>query len=157
MEQMWSLDAPAWTLVLRALIVYAVLLLLIRVSGKRTVGQFTPFDLVVLILIGESAQNGLIGEDYSVLGALIVAGTLIVTNYGVGWLSARFSKVDRLMEGTPKLLARDGSELAGALRQNNVSEADFQEALRNAHCSMDELSLAILETDGHITVLKKGE
>lgn len=157
MEGMWSLDAPAWTIVLRALIVYGVLLLLIRLSGKRTVGQFTPFDLVVLILIGESAQNGLIGDDHSIFGALIAAATLILTNYVIGWMSARFPKVDRLMEGSPQLLAHNGAVLPEALKQNHVSEADFQQAMREARCGPAELSTAVLETDGRITVMKKGQ
>ncbi|HKY19643.1 MAG TPA: YetF domain-containing protein [Vicinamibacterales bacterium] len=157
MEQLWHLDAPWWTIALRALLIYVALLIFVRVSGKRTVGEFTPFDLVVLILIGEASQNGLIGDDHSVFGAWIAAGTLIAINLLFSWLTARSRRIEQWVDGRPEVLARQGQILDRALRRNNVSRAEFDQVLRASKCTLDEVSVALLEVDGEITVIKNGE
>ncbi len=86
---MFDFGEPWWQLVARAVIVYIVLMVLARLSGKRTVGEFTPFDLVVVLLISEATQGALTGSDHSVPGGLLLAATLIGVNYGVGFASAR--------------------------------------------------------------------
>lgn len=149
---------PWWQFVLRGVVVYVVILLLVRLSGKRTVGQFTPFDLIVVVLLGNSVQNSLIGEDYSLLGGLVLAATLIGLNWLVGSLTARNHAFDRLVEGVPVLLARDGEVFRGALRHSNVSETDFAESLRQAGCDSEaQIGMAVLETNGRISVLKREE
>lgn len=157
MDGLWQLDAPWWTLVLRALIVYLALLLFIRLSGKRTVGQFTPFDLVVLILVGEASQSGLIGEDHSVLGSLIVASTLIAINLGFSWMTARSRRIERWVDGQPEVLARNGRVLDGALRSNNISRSEFAEALRANKCILEDVAVALLEVDGMISIVKRDQ
>lgn len=157
MDDLWTLSAPFPTFVLRGVLVYFGLLLFIRLSGKRAIGEFTPFDLVVLILIGEASQNGLIGDDHSVTGALLVAGTLVVINYAAGWVSARSPRFEALLEGRPVLIASDGHVLPGALRNANISDAEFEESLRNAHCTLEEVRVVILEVDGQITIIKNDE
>ena len=89
MNDLLQLSAPWWHFVLRALAIYLMVMLLVRVSGKRAVGQFTPFDLVLLILIGNAVQNGLNGGDNSLTGAAILAVCLIALNYLAAWLSSR--------------------------------------------------------------------
>lgn len=108
MSQLFDLAMPWWEFVLRAIAVYVILLLMLRVAGKRTVGQFTPFDMLVIVLLGTAVQNSLIGEDFSLLGGLILAATLIGCNWGVGFLTSRFPRFDRVIEGSPVLLARNG-------------------------------------------------
>lgn len=153
---MFSLSAPWWEFVARGAFIYLVILFLVRLSGKRTVGEFTPFDLVVVILIGESTQGALTGGDESVFGAPIVAATLIALNALAGYLSARSRIVDRLLEGEPVLLARDGVVLQRALRANNLPATDLEEAVRKQGlASLDEVALAVLETNGEITVVPK--
>ena len=85
-----QLSAPWWHFVLRGVVIYVMVMVLMRISGKRAVGQFTPFDLVLLILIGNAVQNGINGGDNSLTGAVIMAGTLIGLNLAVAWGSARW-------------------------------------------------------------------
>ena len=92
MSALFHLSAPWWVFVLRATAIYALVLVLVRVSGKRAVGQFTPFDLVLLILIGNAVQNGINGGDNSLTGAAIMATTLIALNYGIALLISRSRK-----------------------------------------------------------------
>ena len=130
MNEMFDLSAPWWHFVLRAIAIYLMVIVLIRMSGKRSVGQFTPFDLILLILIGNAVQNGLNGGDNSMTGALILATTLIALNYGVAFLTSRFKRAEHLIEGVPMVLARDGVLFKEVLRREFVSEDDFHGALR---------------------------
>ena len=153
---MFDLAMPWWQFVLRACVVYFVLLLLIRASGKRTMGQFTAFDMLLVVLLGNAVQNALLGEDTSVAGGLLLAVTLISLNWIVGFVSARSEKVEALIEGSPVLLARDGNVYREVLRKELISRADFDKALREAGCeAIDEVKLAVLETNGHITIIKR--
>jgi uncharacterized membrane protein YcaP (DUF421 family) len=156
MDEMWQLSMPWWHFVLRAVIVYVVILAFVRLSGKRTLGQFTAFDTLLLILIGTAVQNSLIGDDISLLGGLILAATLIALNYIVAFLTARSAAAGRVIEGAPVLLARHGTVYSTVLRRENVSEDDFDEALRGANCSSRaEVELALLETNGRIAIIRK--
>lgn len=153
---MFSLSQPWWEFVVRGALIYVVILFLVRLSGKRTVGEFTPFDLVVVILIGESTQGALTGGDESVLGAPLVAATLIALNQLLGYLSARSKTVDRLLEGEPVLLVRNGRVLHKALRANNLPVSDLEESVRKQGlAAMDAVALAVLETNGEITVVAR--
>ena len=87
--EMLHLAMPWWLFMLRACVVYFVLLAMIRASGKRTMGQFTPFDMLLVVLLGNAVQNALLGEDTSVAGGLLLAVTLISLNWIVGFVSAR--------------------------------------------------------------------
>ncbi len=142
---------------LRTTLIYGALLIFVRLSGKRTVGEFTPFDLVVLILIGEGSQNGLIGDDHSVLGALLAAATLISINKVLSWLTSRSPGLERFVDGEPEVLARSGKQVVEALRRNNISPSEFDQALRAHKCTIEDVALALLEIDGEITVIKHDE
>jgi uncharacterized membrane protein YcaP (DUF421 family) len=156
MNELFQLSAPWWVFVLRATAVYVLVMLLVRVSGKRALGQFTPFDLVLLILIGNAVQNGINGGDNSLTGAAIMAVTLIVLNYAVALLTSRSRRAERLLEGVPVVLARDGRVFERVLRRELVSSEDFAEALRaNQIEDIGEVRLALLETNGHITVIAR--
>ncbi|HRO62639.1 YetF domain-containing protein [Thermomonas sp.] len=156
METLLQLSAPWWIFVLRAGVIYLLVMLLVRASGKRAIGQMTPLDLVLLILIGNAVQNGINGGDNSITGAVIMATTLIVLNYAVAFAMSRSRRVERLVEGAPVVLARDGKVFAQVLRRELVSERDFQEALRMGNVTrLEEVGLALLETNGHITVIAR--
>jgi uncharacterized membrane protein YcaP (DUF421 family) len=156
MGEVWGLSAPWWVFVFRALVVYVLVMVLVRMSGKRAVGQFTPFDLVLLILIGNAVQNGLNGGDNSVTGAVILAGTLILLNLGVACVTARSQRAERIIEGVPMVLARDGVVFEDVLRRELVSLDDFHEALRmNNLADPDDVALALLETNGSISVVPR--
>lgn len=151
--EMFELAMPWWEFVLRASIVYFILLAMIRASGKRTMGQFTPFDMLLVVLLGNAVQNALLGQDTSVGGGLLLAATLIALNWVVGLVSARSPRVEAMIEGSPVLLARDGKIYRDVLRRELISRADFDKALREAGCTeVDEIRSAVLETNGHITI-----
>ena len=156
MYELFHLSAPWWHFVLRACVIYVLVMVLVRVSGKRAVGQFTPFDLVLLILIGNAVQNGINGGDNSLTGAVIMATTLITLNYLVAWQTSRNRMVERWVEGEPVVLARDGKVFRQVLRRELVSHDDFAEALRmNNIAEVDDVHLALLETNGRISVIPR--
>jgi uncharacterized membrane protein YcaP (DUF421 family) len=153
---MFSTDVNLWEFVARAALIYFAIMVLVRVSGKRTVGEFTPFDLVVVLLIGESTQGALTGGDESVIGALVVAATLIALNYAIGFISTRSKLADKIIEGEAVLLVRDGKVLKSALKRNNIPESDLDEALRaEGVAERRDVRRAFLEVDGTISVIKK--
>ena len=156
MHGLFDLAMPWWEFVLRAVVVYVVVLAMVRLSGKRTVGQFTPFDLVVVVLMGTAVQNSLIGEDTSLLGGLLLAATLVSLNWLAGLLSARSAAADRLIEGSPVLLVRDGEVFERALRDQHVSLRELEEVLRLKGChGIADVALATLETNGQISVVQR--
>lgn len=155
--EMFNLAMPWWEFVLRAALVYFLLLSMIRASGKRTMGQFTPFDMLLVVLLGNAVQNALLGKDTSVGGGLLLAATLLALNWGVGLVSARSVRMESLVEGVPVLLARDGKVYKDVLRRELISRADFDKAMREAGCEdVGEIRMAVLETNGHITLITRG-
>ncbi len=156
MRDLFTLSMPWWEFILRAVVVYVVVLTMVRVAGKRALGQFTPFDMLLLILLGNAVQNALLGQDTSLGGGLILAATLIVLNYLVGWVTTRSPAVERVIDGEPVVLARHGQVLHQVLRRELVSKADFLRAMRDAGCQeIDEVDLALLEINGHISFMRK--
>ena len=154
MPEMFDLSMPWWEFILRAFIVYFVLLLLIRLSGKRSMGQFTAFDILLVVLLGNAVQNALLGSDTSVAGGLLLAATLIALNWVVGLFSARSTRIERWIEGVPVLLARDGHVYRDVLRRELISHEDFRKAMRESGClALEDVRLAVLETNGQISVV----
>ncbi len=155
-ESFWHMGVPWWELILRAVIVYFVVMLMLRVSGKRAVGQFTPFDMVLLILIGNAVQNGMTGGDNSLPAALVLCTVLVVLNYAMAYLSSRNRKLHELVEGVPVLLARQGKVFDDVLRRENLSREDFDESLRQAENGKPEdIEYATLESNGKISFVMK--
>jgi uncharacterized membrane protein YcaP (DUF421 family) len=150
-----DLDLPWWEFIVRGSVVYATLLVMVRLSGRRTVGQFTPFDLLVVMLLSESVSNSLSGGDNSLLGGLIIAATLIVLNVGVAMLSARSRRMAAVLDGSAVLIGRDGRFFDSVVKQCRLAQADIEEALREADCARHQMQCAFLEVDGSISILKK--
>lgn len=156
MHDMLILSMPWWQLALRTAIVYAGLLALIRLSGKRTVGELSVFDLIVVILLGSAMRTSMLGDDKSLVGGFIVVATLLLLNYLSAVLSSRFRAFDRLVQGRPVLLARDGVVFSEVLRQVNMPASDFDAAVRKAGCAgIEEIEQAILEPNGSISIRKR--
>lgn len=149
------MQSPWWEFVARASVVYLALLVLVRVTGKRSVGQFTPFDLIVVMLLSEAVSGSLNGQDESLQGGLISAATLVVLNVVIGVLTARSRRLDEALQGKPVLVGRDGAIFKDVLKRERVGEADMEKALREADCELHDMRLAILEADGSISILKK--
>lgn len=147
---------PIWELLARGVITFLAVLILLRVFGKRQVGQMTPYDLVVLLLISEGASNAISADDHSIAAAITVIATMLGVNLAIGFVSARSKTFDRLVEGSPEILIRDGHVDYEKLWNVNVSKADLLAALRSHECTTPhEAELAVLETNGHISVKKK--
>jgi uncharacterized membrane protein YcaP (DUF421 family) len=140
-------------LVLRVVMVYLAIFFLLRVVGRKHVGELAPFDLVVLLLLSECVQNALIADEKSVTGGLIAAAALFGLNHVFGYASWRSKKAERLLEGTPRLLVRHGKVLDKSLEDEQITRSELMEALRREGCaSLANVRYAILENDGGITV-----
>lgn len=153
---MFDLQIPWWEFIVRASVVYVALLVMVRLTGKRTVGQFTPFDLVVVMLLAEAVSDSLRGGDESLVGGLIAAGTLVALDVLIAVATSRSAKVDKVLQGTPVVIGRDGVIYREVLKRQRVPEADVEKALRTADCQIEDMRMAILEADGDISILKRG-
>jgi uncharacterized membrane protein YcaP (DUF421 family) len=153
---LFELGMPWWEFVLRAVCVYLVVLLLIRITAKRTIGQSTPFDLLVIVLLGNAVQNSLIGNDTSLPGGLLLAAVLLGLNSLLGRITARWRRVERLVEGEPSILACNGRVLHTRMRTACISDDEFSTARREAGIgTLAEVRLAVLETSGKITFIRQ--
>ncbi len=145
-------------IVVRTAVIYLVVLFGMRVAGKRQVGQMTPFDLVLLLLIANAVQNAMTGPDTSLLGGLAAAATLLVVNALVSLFSLRNKRVRHLVEGEPTLLIHAGKIIQSHLAQEKIGEEELRQALReHGVATVDEVQGAVLEVDGSISVIKKDE
>ena len=151
---MFDLNVDGWSIVARTLIVYLALLAGLRLAGKRELGQMTPFDLVVILLIANAVQNAMVGPDTSVTGGLIAAGVLVTVNYGVAQARERLPWLRRAVEGTPTLLINDGRFVQEHLRREGLSEDDVLMAIReHGMADVKDVRIAVLETDGSISIV----
>ena len=142
--------------IVRTVIVYAFLLIAFRLAGKRQLGQMSPFDLVVLLVISNAVQNALIGDDNSLGGGLLGAGVLLVVNGMVAWLSCRHRRFGRLVESTPTILVRHGRICMDKLRHELMTLPELRAALRREGvASVAEVRYAILEEDGNVSVIRR--
>jgi len=151
---MFQLEGPWWELPVRATVVYLVLLVMMRVSGHRTVGQFTPFDLLVVMLLSEAVSSGLAGEETSIFGGLLSAATLIGLNVLVAAITARSKRAQHWVEGRPVLIGRDGEIFLDVLKRHHMPLCDVERALREADCDRQDMKYAFLEADGRISILQ---
>lgn len=143
---------------LRTAAIYAVVLLGVRLSGKREVGQMTPFDLVLLLLISNAVQNAMTGPDTSVMGGVVAAITLLFMNYVVADFSGLNRRFRKLVEGQPALLIHDGQLMTAHMAKEHVSMDELERALReHGIASYHDVALAVLEVDGSISCLKYDE
>ncbi|HEY6572177.1 MAG TPA: YetF domain-containing protein [Candidatus Eisenbacteria bacterium] len=150
-----TLGHPLLDIVVRCLVIYLTLLVGLRLMGKRQVGQLTPFDLLLLLLLSNAVQNAMIGPDTSLIGGLVAAATLFGLNFVVARVARSSGGAAKLLEGTPTLLIRDGDFLEEHLVREGISRSDILRALRE-HGVEDPSTVrsAILEVDGSISVLR---
>jgi len=154
---MWIPEEPWWEPIVRAASVYVALMILMRLAGKRTLSQLTPFDLLVMLLLSEAVSPSIGGNDQSILGGVIRASTLIGLNLAVGYATARSRSIERFVQGAPVVIGRDGKLFEKMLQRQRIGRDDIEKALREAQCELPDLALAVLEPDGKITIWKKSE
>ena len=153
---MFDLAVPLWELVLRAIAVYGFLLLMLRLTGKRQVGQLAPFDFVLLLILSNAVQNSMNAGDNSLVGGLVSAATLVALNYLTGLATFRSRRVEKLIDGEPELLIHEGRLFPKALARAQISEHELYAALRQNGCTTPEtVALAMLETNGVISVVPR--
>src|SRR5579871_790626 len=143
---------------LRTTVVYILVLVGIRLTGKREVGQMTPFDLTLLLLLSNSVQNAMTGPDTSLTGGAVAACTLLLLNYLVADVSGLNRRFRKLIQGQPSLLVHDGKVIEPHMAKEHVSMDELHRALREHGInSCDQVALAVLEVDGSISCLKYDE
>jgi uncharacterized membrane protein YcaP (DUF421 family) len=141
--------------IVRSLIIYFILWGLLRLSGRRTLGKMTSFDLVLLLVIGGVTQRALLGQDYSVTNALLVIATLVLTDVALSLLQREFPPLSKLLNGEPMIVVEEGRPLLGRLRRARLTAEHVLEAGRRIHGleRMDEIKYAILEASGEISII----
>jgi uncharacterized membrane protein YcaP (DUF421 family) len=145
-------------IVVRTGVIYLLVLIGVRLSGKREVGQMTPFDLTLLLLLSNSVQNAMTGPDTSLLGGAVAAATLLILNYLVADVSGGSRRFRRLIQGEPSLLVHDGKVIESHMAREHVSMDELHRSLREHGIERcDQVALAVLEVDGSISCLKYDE
>jgi uncharacterized membrane protein YcaP (DUF421 family) len=153
---LFHLQVPWQEKVLRALVVYAFLLVAIRVFGRRELGQLTAFDLIVLLTLSNILQNAMIGNDNSLWGGIIGALVLLSANFGVAYAVFRSRRFERLVNGRPKVLIHDGEIQPGAMLSEKLTEQDLMSAVRREGLeSFADVHLAISEPNGMISIISR--
>ena len=142
-------------IVLRTVVIYLVVLIGVRLSGKREVGQMTPFDLTLLLLISNSVQNAMTGPDTSLAGGVVAACTLLILNYVIADVSGVNRRFRKFIQGEPSLLVHDGVVIESHMAKEHVSLDELQRAMReHGIADYHQVALAVLEVDGSISFLK---
>jgi uncharacterized membrane protein YcaP (DUF421 family) len=141
--------------VLRAAAIYLVLLVVFRVSGRRTLAELTTFDFVLLLIIGEATQQALLGEDFSLTNAVLVITTLLTIELSLSILKQRVPFLDKLLDGVPMVVVDHGLPLRDRMRKARIDEEDVLEAARRLQGieRLDQIKYAVLEVSGGITVV----
>jgi uncharacterized membrane protein YcaP (DUF421 family) len=153
---MWNMSIPWWEFVLRGIIIYSVLIILLRITGKRQVGQMSPFDLVLLLVLSNAVQNSMNGGDNSIIGGVILAGTLVGINWLVATSTYKSKRVEAIVEGRPELLIHNGKLFDKALAEAQLTRHELDSALRESGCfDIEDVQAAFLENDGKISVIPK--
>jgi uncharacterized membrane protein YcaP (DUF421 family) len=154
---MLNMAVPWWELIFRGLVVYLALLLLLRLTGKRQVGQLAPFDLVLLLVLSNAVQNAMNGGDNSLVGGLISAVTLITLNSLLGYVTYRSQKLEAIIEGRPEVLIHNGKLYPGVMASARLTHHELNAALRQAGCAaVEDVKYAVLENNGSISVVPRG-
>lgn len=141
-------------IVLRTSVVYLLILVGLRLAGKRELGQMTLFDLVLLLLIANAVQNAMVGPDTSLAGGLVAAAVLLGLNSLLARLRVRWPRLRHLVEGTPTLLVLHGKPIQEHLRQEGLDEEILETALReHGVAKLEDVEMAVLEIDGSISIV----
>jgi uncharacterized membrane protein YcaP (DUF421 family) len=143
-------------LVIRAAVVFLFVFLVTRIVGRRELSQLEPFDLILLVVVGDLIQQGVTQSDESVTGALIVISTIAMLSVAVSWVSFRFRKLRVVTEGEPIVLMQDGRPIERNMRRERITLEDIQEEARQVQISsLEDLRWAILEDDGRISCIPR--
>ena len=153
---MWNLTVHWSELIGRGLLIYFFLILLLRATGKRQIGQMSPFDLVLLMVLSNAVQNSMVGGDNSVSAVLILAVTLVAANWIVGKVTTSSRTMEQLIEGSPQVLFHNGKIYEKILSEDQITRQELIAAVHKAgYNDLNEVRTAILENDGSISIIPK--
>ncbi len=141
--------------VLRAAAVYLILLIIMRIAGKRTLAQITVFDFILLLIIGEATQQALLAEDFSVVNAALVIGTLVLLDIALSVLKQHSKTLDRIIDDTPVVIVDNGRLLRDRMERSRIDEQEILVAAREMHGleRLDQIKYAVLERSGGISIV----
>lgn len=143
-------------IVARAAIMFAILYVLLRMLGKRELGQLTPFELVVMIVLGDLIQQGVTHNDFSLTGAMLAVSTFAFLAIVMSWLTYLSPRAEKLLDGEPRVVIRDGMLIKENLRRDRMTQGEIESEMRLAGISrMEQVAWAILEPQGKISFIKK--
>jgi uncharacterized membrane protein YcaP (DUF421 family) len=143
-------------LVIRAVVIFFFILVVTRVAGRRELSALQPFDLILLVVLGDLVQQGITQSDQSVTGTLTVISTIALLSVAVSWVSFRFPRARPITEGEPIVLVQDGRPIERNMRRERITVKDIEEEARAAQISsISDLEWAILEDDGHISCISR--
>lgn len=153
---MWRLTRPWWEFVLRGLLVYGFLLITLRLTGKRQVGQLAPFDLVLLLVLSNAVQNSMNAGDNTVAAGYLLVATLLTINAFMGWLTWRSKRAENFLDGRPQILVHNGVMDERILASERITQHELMASVRQAGLTdLADVRLAILENNGQINVIAK--
>ena len=158
---MWIPSVRFWELVVRAVVVYAFLIIQLRITGKRQVGQLAPFDLVLLLLVlllvlSNAVQNSMNAGDNSLTGGLVSAATLVGLNFLVGDVTHRNKTLEALVEGRPEVLIHNGKVFERVMARLQLTHHELMAAIRQNGCAcIDDVHLAVIENNGSVSVVPR--
>jgi uncharacterized membrane protein YcaP (DUF421 family) len=140
--------------VIRALAIYGVLLVLVRITGKRSLGQITTFDFILLLIISEAIQNGMVGSSYSITNALVLVTTLVLVDVVLSLLKRRSPRIEKYLDGTPLVIVEQGRLLRDRMDKARVDEGDVLNAARHEGLErLAQVKYAVLERNGEISII----
>lgn len=150
---MFEMTVPWWEFVIRGVVVYTFLIILLRITGKRQIGQLSPFDLVLLLIISNAVQNSMNAGDNSLIGGLISATSLVAINYLLGLLTFKSKKLEDIVEGRPQILVHNGQVFEDIMLDAKLTHQELDSTLRQlGFFEIKDVKLAILENNGKVTV-----
>ncbi len=154
MSELMTFGTSPWELIARSIVIYLAMVIALRVFGKREIGQFTLFDLVLVLLVANVVQPAMTGPDSSLAGGLLIILTLMLMNRALAEARRRVPFLRVVLESSPTTIARDGAWLPEAVAHEELDAQDLETSLReHGIASVDEVALAVLEPDGSISVV----
>lgn len=145
-------------IVLRAIVVFCFLLVLTRVIGRRELSSLQPFDLILIIILGDAVQQGLTQDDYSLTGAMLAVGTIGILQVATSYANFRFPRLRSFLDGQPLVVVQDGKPIEKNLKRERLTMDDLAEAARHEGIAkLDDVAWAVMETSGMITFIKKSD
>ena len=150
---MFNMTVPWWELVIRGAVVYVFLITLLRITGKRQIGQLSPLDLVLLLILSNAVQNSMNAGDNSLIGGLISAATLVALNYLIEYAAVKSKKLEGIIEGRPQVIIHEGKLFEDVIRNAKITQMEVESTLRESgFFDMKDVKLAILENNGKVSV-----